>query len=87
MVGVEIRDLEVHSRWIQLFDTPSENYNVGMKFLARETVLPDLCQMFSSGKPVYIMTREEADEYLALKHEKEVREAEKEEEENNEECD
>ena len=40
--------------------------------------------MFSRG-PIYLMTEAEADEYLALKHEKEVREAEKEEEENNEE--
>lgn len=81
MVGVEIRDLEVYSRWMKLFDTPSQNYNVSMKFLARETVLPDLYQMFSSGRPVYIITKEEYEEYLTFKH------AETKEEENNEKCD
>lgn len=79
MVSVEIRDLEVHSRWMTLFDSPSQNYNVSMKFLAGEKTLPDLCQMFSSGRPVYIITKEEREEYLTLKH------AETKEEENNEE--
>ena len=84
MVRMNLSELTIHKNKKNFIDLLSCSPHVEIEGSVSSCDIQEINEMFSRG-PIYLMTEAEADEYLALKHEKEVREAEKEEEENNEE--
>ena len=84
MVRMAPRELNIHRNKKTFIDFLCDSAHVEIEGYIDNLDIQKVNDMFHKG-PIYLMTEAEANEYLALKHEKEVREAETKEEENNEE--
>jgi len=83
MVRMNLSELTIYKHRKTFIDLLCDSPHVKMEGSVSSTDVQEVHDMFRKGA-IYLMTVEEANEYLALKHEKEV---ETKEEENNEECD
>lgn len=84
MVHMNLSELTIYKHRKTFIDLLCDSPHVKMEGSVISTDVQKVHDMFHKGA-IYLMTVDEANEYLALKHEKEVREVETKEEERNEE--
>lgn len=84
MVRMNLRELNIHQNKKNYIDLLSCSPYVELEGSVSSIDIQEVYDMFCKW-PIYLLTEEEANEYLALKHAEEVRNAETKEEESNEE--
>lgn len=84
MICMNLSELDIYRSNKSPLSLLIRSAHVKMEGSVSKLDIQALNDMFNKGS-VFLITGEEANEYLALKHEKEVREVETKEEENNEE--